>query len=52
MYKLSSAALAVSLKRAIDKDEVSQEDADMAFAAIGDVLVPAVDFSGKIGQVE
>lgn len=48
MYKLSSAALAVSLKRAIDKEEIPQEEADKAFAAIGDVLVPAVDFAGKV----
>lgn len=49
MYKLSSAALAVSLKRATEKEEVSLDQADKAFAAIGDVLVPAVDFAGKIG---
>lgn len=52
MYKLTCAALAVSLKRAIEQEEVSQEDAEKAFAAIGDVLVPAVDFAGRIGQVE
>lgn len=52
MYKLTCAALAVSLKRAIDHDEVMQEAAEAAFAAIGDVLVPAVDFAGRIGQVE
>lgn len=52
MYKLSSAALAVSLKRAIDKEELPQEEADRAFAAIGDVLVPAVDFSGRMTQAD
>ena len=52
MYKLATAALAVSLKRSIDKDEVLQEHADTVFAAIGDVLVPAVDFAGRVGQVD
>ena len=52
MWRLTCAALAVSLKRAIDQDEVSHEDAEAAFAAIGDVLIPAVDFAGRIGQVE
>ena len=52
MYKLTCAALAVSLKRAIDQEEVLQEAAEAAFAAIGDVLLPAVDFAGRIGQVE
>ena len=52
MYKLASAALAVSLERAVEKEEVTREAAENAFAAIGDILVPAVDFAGRVAQVE
>ncbi len=50
MFKIASAALAVSLTREVQRDGVSQEDANKAFAAIGDVLVPVVDFAGKVKQ--
>ena len=52
MYKLASAALAVSLERAMAKKELTSEATEKAFAAVGDVLVPAVDFAGRIGQIE
>ncbi|MYF76890.1 MAG: hypothetical protein F4174_06075, partial [Acidobacteria bacterium] len=46
MYKLAGAALAVSLDSAVQKGIVQQDAADKALAAVGDVLVPAVDFAG------
>ena len=52
MYKLASAALAVSLDLAVEKGTVKEDSARKAFAAVGDVLVPAVDFAGRIGRTE
>ena len=52
MYKLAGAAVAVSLDVAVQKGFVKEEAAQKAFAAVGDVLVPAVDFAGRIGRTE
>ena len=52
MYKVVSAALAISLERAIEKGEVEREVTGKAFEAVGDVLVPAVDFAARVLQVE
>ena len=52
MYKIVSAALAISLERAIEKGEVEREATGKAFEAVGDVLVPAVDFAARVLQVE
>lgn len=52
MYKLAGAALAVSLDVAVQKGTVNEDDAQKAFAAVGDVLVPAVDFAGRIGRMD
>lgn len=52
MYKLATAAMAVSLERAVQEEEIGQADADQAFEAIGDVLVPAVDFAGRIAYAD
>ena len=50
MYKLACAAFAVSLKRAVDQNEVEEDAADQVFAAVGDVLVPAIDHAGRVNQ--
>ena len=52
MYKLAGAAVAVSLDVAVQKGIVKDDDAQKAFAAVGDVLVPAVDFAGRIGRTD
>ena len=51
MYKLAGAAVAVSLDVAVQKGVVKEDEAQKAFAAVGDVLVPAVDFAGRIGRI-
>ena len=49
-YKLAASAFAISLKRAVDQDEVDEAASDQVLAAIGDVLVPAIDYAGRVIQ--
>ena len=48
MYKLAVAPTAISLERAVSDEEITREQADKALAAVGDVLLPAVDFAAKV----
>ncbi|MDE2695160.1 MAG: hypothetical protein OXH97_01420 [Chloroflexota bacterium] len=50
MYKLAVAPLAISLERAVSDSSIAREEADTALSAIGDVLLPSVDFAAKITQ--
>lgn len=48
MYKLAVAPVAISLERAVGEEEITREEADKALSAVGDVLLPSVDFAAKI----
>ncbi len=48
MYKLAVAPIAISLERAVADDEIARDDSDRALSAVGDVLLPSVDFAAKI----
>ena len=48
MYKLAVAPIAISLERAVAEDEITREDAEKALSAVGDVLLPSVDFAARI----
>lgn len=52
MYKVAVAPLALSLKRAVDSSDVTFEEADRTLSAVGDVLLPAVDFAARVSDVE
>ena len=47
MHKLASAALAVAMKGAVDKEEVTVDSAERILEAVGDVLTPTVDFARR-----
>ena len=50
MYKLAVAPVAISLERAVAEEEITREEADKALSAVGDVLLPSVDFAAKIAE--
>ena len=50
MYKLAVAPVAISLERSVADEEITSEQADKALAAVGAVLLPAVDFAAKVAQ--
>lgn len=50
MYKLAVAPTAISLERAVEDEEITSAQADKALAAVGAVLLPAVDFAAKVAQ--
>jgi len=50
MYKLAVAPVAISLERAVADEEITREEADKALSAVGDVLLPSVDFAAKIAE--
>ena len=50
MYKLAVAPIAISLERAVADNEIERDEADKAMSAVGDVVLPSVDFAAKIVQ--
>ena len=52
MYKVAVAPLALSLRRAVDSSDITFEEADKTLSAVGDVLLPAVDFAARVADVE
>ena len=47
MHKLASAALAVAMEGAIDREEVTRDSAEKILETVGDVLTPTVDFARR-----
>ena len=50
MYKLAVAPVAISLERAVADEEITSEQRDKALSAVGDVILPAVDFAAKVAE--
>ncbi len=50
MYKLVSAAMAVALEGAVDKDGISREAVSKSFEAAGKVLAPSIDFVSQVAE--
>ena len=50
MYKIAVAPIAISLERAVTDNEIERGEADKAMSAVGDVVLPCVDFAAKIAQ--
>ena len=50
MYKLAVAPVAISMERAVADEEITSEQRDKALSAVGDVILPAVDFAAKVAE--
>ena len=48
MYKLAVAPIALSLENAVAEENIARDDSDRALSAVGDVLLPSVDFAARI----